>query len=920
MPLSPPRLRTFLVATSTLATTTLATPTHAQQLAFPTAEGFGKFAQGGRGGDVYLVENLNDSGAGSLRACVEAAGPRTCVFRVSGEIKTQSRIRATHPYLTIAGQTAPGDGIVLTNRGGPNPDSPMLIATHDVIVRHIRFRPGPSQKVSSNVDALLITGHDVILDHVTMSWATDETLNIAGNSGTSGRAMKENAHSITVQWSMIYETLRNSTHPSSNHSRSTYIAYGARDITFHHNLIANNQRRNPNFGTIGQTDFVNNVVYNSQEYFGEVYNRHGTPYLNWVGNLAVAGPNTPNRLNMHALNFFKNDGVASFEVFLHDNLDVNRTDTSLPETLVIDPKDLKYTRSSPVGYGELSLAPSLVTGPQQAWRDVLSFAGAAPRDTADARVVSEIRGCRGAIIDDPSQVGGWPILTSTSAPQDSDRDGMPDTWERNKNLDPQNPDDRNDDANGDGYTNLEEYLAELAGDNDGFLQGGGVGADADTRCGRSFRSVADVSIDRFTVSPASVKPGEAVTLTWNSTGAESCKFSWTRNIAPTTFDGVDVLVVNDTTPLGLSCTRDNVDDWVTHVVFATADGAVPKPNVSLNADKQDVSVGDEIVLKWVAGEPRNTNANECIASGLWNGFRSVIGAETVTATSSGEYVLTCNGPGGSDEARISVTVAGTPPPTPVPPAPSPSPTPAPAPAPAPALPSLSVFANNQSMPEGNSGQTPFNFTVSRTGDLSVNSSASYQVGGTVDGADFGGGVPAGVVTFTANESTQLITVNVSGDTTVEDDETLVVSLTNPVNAELSTPNAVSTISNDDAAAPPPQPTPAPTPKPTPTPSPSPTPDDVVTPDSFEIGAAVIAIRHARVRRSPAGAAIGRNRRGTKGVIVDGPVVARRKTWWKVNFEGRKDGWVRENFLDTQTSGSSREGAGDSPDRSRKSRG
>ena len=168
----------------TLAFAALAVPAAAEQLAFPAAEGFGRFATGGRGGIVHHVTNLDNGGPGSLRACVDATGPRTCVFRVAGQINLAAPLDIVSPNITIAGQTAPGQGITLTNLGG-NLHPPLRILASDVIVRHIRSRPGgPTHNVSSNGDAFRVGGTgtlatsdriaDIILDHVTMSWATDE--------------------------------------------------------------------------------------------------------------------------------------------------------------------------------------------------------------------------------------------------------------------------------------------------------------------------------------------------------------------------------------------------------------------------------------------------------------------------------------------------------------------------------------------------------------------------------------------------------------------------------------------------------------------------------------------------------------------------------------------------------------------------
>jgi len=169
--------------------------------AFPGAEGFGAFAQGGRGGQVMHVTNLQDAGEGSLRACAEATGPRICVFDISGIVELIEDITVEQPYLTIAGQTAPGEGITI--RG-------MLdLRSHDLVIRHVRVRPGPRTIPAPGVtDAIQIVdlAHDIILDHVSLSWATDEVLSLFGT-----------VRDITIQWSIISESLNCPPEPFRHH-------------------------------------------------------------------------------------------------------------------------------------------------------------------------------------------------------------------------------------------------------------------------------------------------------------------------------------------------------------------------------------------------------------------------------------------------------------------------------------------------------------------------------------------------------------------------------------------------------------------------------------------------------------------------------------------------------------------------------
>lgn len=848
----------------------------AQQLAFPTAEGFGRFAMGGRGGAVHIVSNLNDSGAGSLRACAEATGPRTCVFAVSGEIRTQSRIRIRSGYLTIAGQTAPGGGIVLTNRGTSNLDSPLDIQADHVVVRHIRIRPGPSTQTSDNVDAILIDGENIIIDHASFSWGTDETFNIVGSGGSSAGGAIANSRNITVQWSMIYESLRNSTHSSSNHSRSTYLGYGAQDISFHHNLIAHSQRRNPNLGTVGQVDWVNNVVYNAQQYFGELYNRHGTSNVNWIGSVAQVGPDTLKQRDRNAVNIFLNDGIATHRLYVKDNLDMNRTSSSQDERLIVDPKDWSYIKSAPVGTGKLSLAPASISSPQQAYKDVLSFAGATKpaRDAADARVANEVRNCAGGIIDDPGQRGGWPALASAAAPADTDRDGMADAWETARGLSPANAADRNADRNGDGYTNLEEYLNELAGDNAGSQVGRGTGTDPNPTCGYSLGQGADLEIASFTATPAAVRPGGTVTLKYSAT-ANSCKRSWPSSLPATQTSGTETVVVSQTTQFDLICSDSGQDDWISRTVFVTPDGTPPKPVVNLSANKSTFATGEAVTLTWIVDAVRGSTAGECVASGGWSGIKAVIGQETFPAKFAGDYQLVCTGPGGSGVDTVKLAVSGGQP------APPPGTTPT-------VAPTVSIAAVTRSAAEGNSATTPFTFTVARGGPLTAAASVRFSVAGSTrspaSADDFAGGAfPSGVVNFAANESTKSVTVNVAGDTVNEADETFVVQLSTPAGVTIVAPDSdFAEIRNDDTTQTPPAP---------PTP---PRPPSTSGGQSVEVTAVA-----ENIRSNPGGARIGLQRRGALGSLISGPVKQDGINWLKVDFASGPDGWVRERTVSVQ---------------------
>ena len=356
----------------------------AAQKAFPTAYGFGAAAVGGRGGIVYEVTNLNDHGSGSLRACVEAKGPRTCVFRVSGTIAVDTWIEVGKPYLTIAGQTSPG-GIAI--KLGASENTPLYIHTHDVILRHFRLRPGPSELPSNNVDTIQIShgAYNIIMDHMSTSWPTDEGINIVGE-GSAGTPQTD-ARDMTIQWSILSEGLSRANHAGENdepHSRGSYFGYGARNITFHHNLIADNMRRNPLVNTRDQFDYVNNVVYNSALLEGEFYTRFGDLYVNAIGNVGIVGPSSPR----------KSTSIFSITIAI-----IRRISASISRA--ISTYTVGAMRAMSAWYsirmtgatysakpiGQLSLDPSKISGPIQAYSDIVKNVGAniPSRDAADRR-------------------------------------------------------------------------------------------------------------------------------------------------------------------------------------------------------------------------------------------------------------------------------------------------------------------------------------------------------------------------------------------------------------------------------------------------------------------------------------------------------------------------------------------------------
>lgn len=406
-------------------------PAPAAQDAFPGADGYGRAARGGRGGAIIAVTTLADAGPGSLRACIDARGPRVCVFRVAGVIRfTTTRPVIRNPYLTIAGQTAPGGGIVLTHAGGANAYTPLVIKnTHDVIIRHIRVRPDRhADDRGANSAVLVENSRAVIIDHVSGSWAVDQNMSFYGDNDR-----------VTVSWSIWAEGVQ-------PHDKCALLASdpkGPQHVSFIGNLCAHNGDRNPdaNFPPGSCVDVINNVFYNAASQFAEIWETYGGTPVNIIGNVFRAGPNTSG--NSFAIDrpLIGSTGVA--RIFLADNLlDGERLRMLAP-----------VVGRALVGQPVCNRGRSPISA-RQAYARVLDTAGALPRDGVDTRVLQEVR-------DRSGRIPKLPGLLATIAPGrpylDDDRDGMDDLWERRSGMDPR-VNDAWGDVDRDGWSNLDEFL------------------------------------------------------------------------------------------------------------------------------------------------------------------------------------------------------------------------------------------------------------------------------------------------------------------------------------------------------------------------------------------------------------------------------------------------------------------------------
>lgn len=417
-----------------------------QTIAFPGAEGAGRFAAGGRGGKVFIVTSLADAGPGSLREAVEAKGPRIVVFAVDGTIRLAKPLRISNPNITIAGQSAPGGGITLR-------DYPLEVAADDVQVRFIRSRLGDESRTES--DAIwVLAGRRIILDHVSASWSVDETLSASANY-KAGQGFWD----LTVQWSIIADSLTHSLHAKGEHGYGSLIRGGQGSrISFHHNLWANHEARMPRPGNYSGPDvdplgaffdFRCNVFYNwGGSHSGYNADKATLARYNFVNNAYVAGPNSVKMIAFEESNSLAHAWFAGNSM--------NGAVPADPWSLVAGLQVPGYRLTAPVDMPAVG-CESAAAG----YAAVLAWAGASKsRDAVDLKVIAGVKTKMGKQIDTQSEDGGWPELAKGKPLPDRDRDGMPDAWERARGLNP-DKDDSATDRDGNGYTAIEDYLNGL---------------------------------------------------------------------------------------------------------------------------------------------------------------------------------------------------------------------------------------------------------------------------------------------------------------------------------------------------------------------------------------------------------------------------------------------------------------------------
>lgn len=407
--------------------------------AFPGAEGGGKYTTGGRGGEVYRVTNLNDDGEGSLRDAVSQPN-RIVVFDVSGTIYLESSLNLKQPNITVAGQTAPGDGICIA-------DYNLVIDADNIIIRYLRIRPGDISE--SENDAVSARYHKfIVIDHCSTSWSTDETMSLYAVANT------------TVQWCVITESLTLAKHAKGRHGYGGI--WGGSNVTYHHNLLASHTSRTPRYGSrtsshpdfvdMDNNDMVNNLVYNWG--FNSSYGAEEAS-VNVVNNYYKSGPITNADVRGRLWNpskagifYFSGNVVEGFDDITKDNKKGIYQGEGVAVPVYLD---------EPL-YESLIPMDNVDTA-EVAYEKVLDTAGATlpKRDSYDAKMINDVRNGTGRSINNEDEVGGWPELLSAEPLVDTDNDGMPDEYEAKNGFDATNPSDGKSFAEN-GYTNLENYL------------------------------------------------------------------------------------------------------------------------------------------------------------------------------------------------------------------------------------------------------------------------------------------------------------------------------------------------------------------------------------------------------------------------------------------------------------------------------
>ena len=624
--------------------------------AFPGAEGFGRYVSGGRGGNVYHVTSLADDGTeGTLRWALGKSGAKTIVFDVSGTIHLQSSLDIAIGNVTIAGQTAPGDGICVA-------DYPVAIKANNVIVRYMRFRLGNKNVLLNGADGWDAFGgmdqENIIVDHCSVSWSIDECLSVLGNKNT------------TVQWCLVAQSLVNSGHSKGAHGYGGN--WGGSGASFHHNLIAHHGSRTPRLGPRPTTqldermDMRNNVIYN----FGGngCYGGEGMT-VNIVNNYYKPGPGTSTdkkgyriagigirtqsyvdtypayapALHLWGKYFVTGNYNTKYSSVNNDNWTygiINQIDASgCDGTFTAETKD-SIKLAEPMDF-----VATTTHSADDAYDRVLDYAGASlSRDSFDELMVSDARNgaasytgkglSKGFVnsqddnrpADAAEDWSAWPTLNSTAAPVDTDGDGMPDEWEKSNGLDPSDPSDGKT-IGTDGYSNLENYLNSLVADitdkqNEGGELLGFVEEEGETPVASTYDLTPETANGDWTFSNGfSITNGSGKGYsTGSSCGIKGIKYSNNVEYAIQIPDGISITGID----IQGYCNEDNVDGYLsklgsktfesTDYVFPSRTGGVSVThNIALDQPAQG-SIGFKFVKQQCVRITLHTDASTSITT------------------------------------------------------------------------------------------------------------------------------------------------------------------------------------------------------------------------------------------------------------------------------------------------------------------
>ena len=437
-------------------------------IAFPGAEGYGKYSTGGRGGKVFIVSNLNDNGDGSFREAAEAKGKRIIVFAVSGTIHLDTKL-SIKGDVTIAGQTAPGDGICLA-------DNAVSLGGDNIIIRYMRFRMGDKyQRQAGMVDGSGgddafggIRRKNIIIDHCSMSWSTDEVCSIYAGDST------------TLQWNLIAEPLNYSYHFEAGDKDWEHHGYGGiwggLHMTAHHNLFAHCNNRNPRFNGIRHTptefvDYRNNVIY---DWGGNtIYAGEGGDY-NIINNYFKYGPSTNKNARYRIVNPGRNETIGFGRWYVNGNYVDEAKDMTKNNWLgiVMGNGGTEDDKKNTVIDKPHDAWPIPTQTAEEAYQSVLKFAGASyRRDTLDQRIINDVKNRTGSMIDVQGgfphgteferTMNAWPALVNIERAIDADKDGIPDDWEKKNGLDPADASDASKISSHKFYTNIEVYINSI---------------------------------------------------------------------------------------------------------------------------------------------------------------------------------------------------------------------------------------------------------------------------------------------------------------------------------------------------------------------------------------------------------------------------------------------------------------------------